>query len=300
MNDIAISITGLTKKFLQKTVVDHLSLNVKRGEIFGFLGANGSGKTTTLRMVCGLLTPTSGEGYCLGYNIFSQSAEIKKNIGYMPQKFSFYTGLSVYENLKFIATIYQVPNAEQAIEETIATLGLTPYRALQAASLSGGWKQVLALACCVIHKPHILVLDEPTAGMDPKARKEFWDYLHNISITQHTSVLVATHYMDEAEKCTDIAYIHMGKLLYAGKTKDLVPFSAVKTWAWTGERSKQEELIQEIKSSFPAILTFIVNNDLRISSRNLEQLREFIQKHHNLRFKEVFPSFEEVFILLIQ
>lgn len=300
MDEVVINIKGLTKEFEQKAVVDNLSLIIKRGEIFGFLGANGSGKTTTLRMICGLLTPTSGEGYCLGYNIFSQSAEIKKNIGYMPQKFSFYLKLSVYENLKFITSAYQISNPNQAIEEIIDILGLTPYRNFQVSSLSGGWKQVLALACCVIHKPQLLVLDEPTAGMDPKARKYFWDYLHDLSTKQQISVLVATHYMDEAEKCTNLAYIHNGKLLYAGKTKELIPYSKVKTWIWAGDHAMQQVIIQEVKNSFPALLTSIVNNDLRISSRNTEQLKELIQKYNESQFKEVLPSFEEVFIGLIK
>lgn len=300
MNDWAIEVNNLTKKFNDKIVVNQLSLKVARGTIFGFLGSNGSGKTTTIRMICGLLTPTSGEGHCLGYDIRSQSNEIKKNIGYMTQKFSFYVGLTVYENLRFIVDVYQVPNQAQAIEDIMEDLSLKPYRNVKAASLSGGWKQVLALACCLVYKPKVLFLDEPTAGMDPNARKKFWDYLHKISIKNETTVLITTHYMDEAEKCTELAYIHMGKLLYSGSTKDLIPYSKVKTWVLTGDRKEHSVLIQEINQSVPELLVSIVNNDLRISSRNHEKLNQFIREHGNLSFKAVPPSFEEVFIGLIR
>ncbi|WP_028389592.1 ABC transporter ATP-binding protein [Legionella fairfieldensis] len=300
MDKLAIDIKELTKEFNKKTVVDHLSLTVKREAIFGFLGSNGSGKTTTIRMICGLLTPTSGEGICLGYNIKTQSDEIKKHIGYMPQKFSFYNGLTVYENLRFVANIYRINQSNQAIKDTIEQLALEPYRNIPAKSLSGGWRQTLALACCIIHKPQLLFLDEPTAGMDPKARKKFWDYLHKISIENGTTILVTTHYTDEAEKCTDLAYINMGKLLYAGSTKNLIPSSGVKTWILEGDRQEQNTLIQIINRSYPELLTSIVNNDLRISSRNQEKLNQLIEKHSEFSFKAVTSSFEEVFIGLMQ
>ena len=300
MNDWVIDIKNLTKKFNDKIVVNNLSLKVKRGTIFGFLGSNGSGKTTTIRMICGLLTPTSGEGHCLGYDIRSQSNEIKKNIGYMTQKFSFYVGLTVYENLRFIVDVYQVSDKAQAIEEIMSDLSLKPYRDVKAGSLSGGWKQVLALACCLVYKPKLLFLDEPTAGMDPGARKDFWDYLNTISIKNETTVLITTHYMDEAEKCIELAYIHMGELLYSGSTKNLISYSEVKTWMLVGDRNEQNLLIQEINQSVPELLVSIVNNDLRISSRNLEKLNQFIREHSNLSFNAVSPSFEEVFIGLIR
>ncbi|MDR3503971.1 MAG: ABC transporter ATP-binding protein [Legionella sp.] len=300
MSELAIDVTNLTKEFDKKLAVDHISIQVEKGAIFGFLGSNGSGKTTTIRMICGLLSPTDGSGYCLGYDIRTQSDEIKKHTGYMPQKFSFYTGLTVYENLRFVADIFQVKNSKQAIEAMIEDLELERYRKVQAGNLSGGWKQRLALACSLLHQPKMLFLDEPTAGVDPKARKEFWDYLHKISSRDGTTILVTTHYMDEAEKCTDLAYINMGKLLYAGRTKDLVPQSHVKTYVPEITREEQNSLMEQINGSYPNVLVSIVNNELRISSRNHKSLQKLIEEHPEVSFKEVTPSFEEVFIGLMR
>ncbi|HHT0593411.1 TPA: ABC transporter ATP-binding protein [Legionella anisa] len=300
MSDFAIDVKKLTKKFDEKVAVDHISLQVEKGSIFGFLGSNGSGKTTTIRMICGLLTPTDGEGNCLGYDIKTQSAEIKKHIGYMPQKFSFYTGLTVYENLRFTADIFQVKNSAQAIEDIIKDLGLEDYRKIQAGNLSGGWKQRLALACSLLHKPQLLFLDEPTAGVDPKARKEFWDYLHKISSRDGTTILVTTHYMDEAEKCTDLAYINLGKLLYTGSTKDLIPQSKVKAYVLEVDRKEQTPLMEKIHDAHPKLLASIVNNELRISSRDDQSLKQVIQENNERSSKEVTPSFEEVFIGLMR
>lgn len=300
MSDFAIDVKRLTKKFDEKVAVDHISLQVEKGSIFGFLGSNGSGKTTTIRMICGLLTPTNGEGNCLGYDIQTQSDEIKKHIGYMPQKFSFYTGLSVYENLRFTADIFQVKNPAQAIDNIIKDLELGNYRKVQAGNLSGGWKQRLALACSLLHKPKLLFLDEPTAGVDPKARKEFWDYLHKISSRDGTTILVTTHYMDEAEKCTDLAYINLGKLLYTGSTKDLIPQSKVKAYVLEVDRKKQNSLMEKIHDAHPKLLASIVNNELRISSRDHQLLKQVIQENSDRSNKEVTPSFEEVFIGLMR
>ncbi|MCE0721626.1 MULTISPECIES: ABC transporter ATP-binding protein [Legionella] len=300
MSDFAIDVKKLTKKFDEKVAVDHINLQVERGSIFGFLGSNGSGKTTTIRMICGLLTPTDGEGICLGYDIQTQSDEIKKHIGYMPQKFSFYTGLTVNENLRFTADIFQVKNPAQAIEDIIKDLGLEDYRKVQAGNLSGGWKQRLALACSLLHKPQLLFLDEPTAGVDPKARKEFWDYLHKISSRDGTTILVTTHYMDEAEKCTDLAYINLGKLLYTGSTKDLIPHSKVKAYILEVDRKEQTSLMEKIHDAHPKLLASIVNNELRISSRDDQLLKQVIQENRDRSSKEVPPSFEEVFIGLMR
>ncbi|MGM9454601.1 ABC transporter ATP-binding protein [Legionella bozemanae] len=300
MSDFAIDVKKLTKKFDEKVAVDHISLQVEKGSIFGFLGSNGSGKTTTIRMICGLLTPTDGEGNCLGYDIKTQSDEIKKHIGYMPQKFSFYTGLTAHENLRFTADIFQVKNPAQAIENIIKDLGLEDYQKIQAGNLSGGWKQRLALACSLLHKPQLLFLDEPTAGVDPKARKEFWDYLHKISSRDGTTILVTTHYMDEAEKCTDLAYINLGKLLYTGSTKDLIPQSKVKAYILEADRKEQNSLMEKIHDAHPKLLASIVNNELRISSRDEQLLKKVIQENSDRSSKEVTPSFEEVFIGLMR
>ena len=300
MNEIAIDIQGITKVFGDKTVVDDVSLVVKRGSVFGFLGSNGSGKTTMIRMICGLLTPTEGTGLCLGYDIKTQSTEIKSKISYMPQKFSLYTGLTVYENLKFFAHVYQVKQSKQSIEAIMTDLALHPYRNIKAASLSGGWKQSLALACCLLHQPDLIFLDEPTAGVDPKARKEFWNYLHKIAVRDGTTILVTTHYMDEAEKCTDLAYINLGKLLYAGTTKNLIPFSKVKTYLIEGERQSLNTISSTIARLYPDLLVSLVNNDLRVSARKVESLEQFIQENKGYKMKEVTPNFEEVFIGLMQ
>jgi ABC-2 type transport system ATP-binding protein len=300
MSDFAIDVTGLTKKFAENLAVDHISLKVEAGSIFGFLGSNGSGKTTTIRMICGLLTPTEGEGHCLGYDITTQSNKIKKNTGYMPQKFSYYTGLTTYENLRFVADIFQVKNSAQAISDMITDLGLENYRHVQAGNLSGGWKQRLALACSLLHKPQLLFLDEPTAGVDPQARKDFWDYLHKISARDRTTILVTTHYMDEAEKCSNLAYINLGKLLYIGTTKDLIPQSQVKTYIIDVDKKEQIPLIEKINLSYPELLASIINNELHISSRNQQALNKLIQEYNNLSFKKITPSFEEVFIGLMR
>lgn len=213
--DEVISVKGLSKSFSGKQAVDNISLSVKRGKIYGFLGPNGSGKTTTIRMLCGLLVPDSGEGTCLGFDILKETANIKKHVGYMTQKFSLYEDLSIEENLNFIAKVYGVPNRKIIITDTITRLGLTEQKHQLAGILSGGWKQRLSLGACLLHQPELLLLDEPTAGIDPKARRDFWDEIHHLA-SQGTTVLVSTHYMDEAQRCDELAYMLQGKLLAMG------------------------------------------------------------------------------------
>lgn len=226
----AIDVRGLNKHFGDKHVVNELSLRVDRGEIFGFLGPNGSGKTTSIRMMCGLLTPDSGSGTCLGYDIQRESGEIKRRVGYMTQRFSFWEDLSIRENLDFIARVYEMPSRREAVDRAIEGLGLSARAAQLAGALSGGWKQRLALAACMLHQPELLLLDEPTAGVDPSARREFWEELHALA-ARGISVLVSTHYMDEAERCHKLAYISYGRLMAQGTAEEIIASQGLATWA---------------------------------------------------------------------
>lgn len=230
----AIDVRGLDKSFGSKHVVRDLSLRAERGEILGFLGPNGSGKTTAIRLMCGLLTPDSGEGTCLGYDIRRQSREIKRHVGYMTQRFSFWEDLSIRENLDFVARMYEMPQRERAVERALEGLNLSGRATQLAGALSGGWKQRLALAACMLHQPRLLLLDEPTAGVDPKARREFWEELHALAATG-ISVLVSTHYMDEAERCHRLAYIAYGQLMAQGTAAEIVAQQGLVTWSVTGE-----------------------------------------------------------------
>ena len=219
--EFSIDVRDLNKSFGDKHVVRNLSLKVPRGQIFGFLGPNGSGKTTSIRLICGLLTADSGSGTCLGYDVMTQSASIKREVGYMTQRFSLWEDLTIRENLDFVARMYSMDQRREAVAQAIEKLGLTARRDQLAGSLSGGWKQRLALAACLLHKPKLLLLDEPTAGVDPKARREFWDELR--ALADHgITVLVSTHYMDEASRCDQLAYIAYGKLLAVGTAAELI------------------------------------------------------------------------------
>jgi len=231
--ELAIDVSGVTKRFGDKTVVNAIDLQVRTGEIYGFLGPNGSGKTTFIRMLCGLLTPDGGSGTCLGHDILTEQALIKKEVGYMTQRFSYYEDLSIRENLDFIARIYGIPSRTQAVQESLERLGLQNRSFQLAGQLSGGWKQRLALAACLIHKPRLLLLDEPTAGVDPKARREFWEELHRLS-TEGITVLITTHYMDEAERCHRVACLAYGNLLVRGTVGEVIAKAALTTWAVEG------------------------------------------------------------------
>ena len=228
-----IAVHGLTKSFGGRKVVDDVSLSVERGEIAGFLGPNGSGKTTCIRMICGLLTPDAGHGRVLGHDILTQQGAIRRQVGYMTQKFSFYEDLSIKENLDFVAGLYGLPR--EAVRDTLADLGLTSRRDQLAGSLSGGWKQRLALAACIMHDPQLLLLDEPTAGVDPKARREFWDEIHALS-ARGLTVLVSTHYMDEAERCHRINYIAYGRLVAHGTVAQVIADAGLVTYTVITER----------------------------------------------------------------
>ncbi len=224
----AIAVEGLTKSFGTRRAVNGLTMTVQRGEIFGFLGPNGSGKTTSIRMLCGLLTPDAGRGTCLGHDIITQRELIKREVGYMTQRFSYYEDLSIRENLEFVVRMYEMDRQRERVDDGLARLGLVERQHQLAGQLSGGWKQRMALAACLLHEPRLLLLDEPTAGVDPAARREFWNEIHRLAAGGIT-VLVSTHYMDEAERCTRLAYIAYGELLATGTPGELPARYGVRT-----------------------------------------------------------------------
>ena len=253
--EAVIAVRGLTKRFGSRTVVDNVDLTVRRGEIGGFLGPNGSGKTTTIRLICGLLTPDAGEGTVLGFDVRSQSAQIKLNVGYMTQKFSFYEDLTIEENLTFVARLYGLKPVGEAVARTLDGLGLTSRKDQLAGTLSGGWKQRLALAACIMHHPRLLLLDEPTAGVDPKARREFWDEIHRLARGGLT-VLVSTHYMDEAERCHRIGYISYRKMLATGTVEEVVANSGLTTFVVRGPRLDEVQAALEGKPGVDQVAPF--------------------------------------------
>ena len=298
-SDIVIDVHGLTKKFNGRAVVRDLSLQVKRGTIYGFLGPNGSGKTTTIRMLCGLLTPDEGTGTCLGYDIRTETEKIKRQIGYMTQRFSLYQDLSVKENLEFVARIYGMPQPAQAAREMIEHLGLTGREDQIAGQLSGGWKQRLALGACTLPHPQLLLLDEPTAGVDPKARREFWNEIHALAARGLTA-LVSTHYMDEAERCHEIAYIAYGELLAHGTVDEVIRQSNLTTHSVTGEGLVQLALELEKKLGVDSVAPFGMS--LHVSGRDRAALEAAIAPYRSdpkLVWKEIEASLEDVFIGLM-
>lgn len=231
--ELAIDVRGMTKRFGHRTVVNGIALQVRSGEIYGFLGPNGSGKTTFIRMLCGLLRADAGSGTCLGFDVITQSEEIKRQVGYMTQKFSFWEDLSIAENLDFVARMYGVKRRREAVQTSLERLGLAERSRQLAGQLSGGWKQRLALAACLIHQPRLLLLDEPTAGVDPKARRDFWEQIHQLAADGLT-FLITTHYMDEAERCHRLAYLAYGNLLTQGTVAEVIAHVGLTTWAVTG------------------------------------------------------------------
>jgi ABC-2 type transport system ATP-binding protein len=300
MKEIAIDVEGLTKSFGDRVVVRNLTMQVPKGEIYGFLGPNGSGKTTTLRMLCGLLTPDSGRGTCLGYDILTQQDEIKRDVGYMTQRFSLYDDLSIRENLEFVARVYGVPKPREAATEAIHRLGLEGRANQLAGQLSGGWKQRLALGACILPSPRLLLLDEPTAGVDPKARREFWDEIHRLA-AEGITVLVSTHYMDEAERCHEIAYIAFGELLARGPAQQVVAQSGLSTWIVSG--SDLQPLAEQLHHSAGVDMVAPFGAELHVSGRDKRALDKAIAVAKKAdgahRWKRGEPSLEDVFILLM-
>ena len=298
-NDFVIDVQGITKRFGHRTVVNNIPMQVRRGEIYGFLGPNGSGKTTFLRMLCGLLRPDGGSGRCLGFDIRSESGEIKKNIGYMTQRFSFYEDLTIEENLDFIARIYGVPERKAAVEKSLEQLGMTARRRQLAGTLSGGWKQRLALSACLIHEPQLLLLDEPTAGVDPKARRDFWEEIHQLAAGGLT-VLITTHYMDEAERCHRLAYIAYGNLLARGSVAEVVKGAGLTTWEVAGP--DLPELAEKIRGKPGVEQVVAFGTTLHVSGRDAARLRESASPWMTgaYHWRQVESGLEDVFISLME
>jgi ABC-2 type transport system ATP-binding protein len=302
-SDIAIDVHGLTKKFDGRAVVRNLSMQVKRGSIYGFLGPNGSGKTTTIRMLCGLLTPDEGTGTCLGYDILTETDKIKTQVGYMTQRFSLYQDLSVRENLEFIGRIYGLAQPVAAARAAIERLGLSGRENQIAGELSGGWKQRLALGACTLPSPQLLLLDEPTAGVDPKARREFWNEIHALAADGLT-VLVSTHYMDEAERCHEIAYIAYGELLVRGTVDEVIASSHLTTYVVGGSAGDNLNALAEQLTDAPGIdMVAPFGTSLHVSGRDGTALDKAIapyRKRKGLDWKRSQPSLEDVFIDLMR
>lgn len=295
----AISVQHLTKRYGDKTVVNDVSMDVARGEIMGFLGPNGSGKTTTIRLMCGLLEPDSGDGQVLGFDIRKDRLSIKRKVGYMTQRFSFYEDLTIEENLRFVAGLYDMKNTRRVVADTLEDLGLSSRRKQLAGSLSGGWKQRLALAACIMHHPDLLILDEPTAGVDPKARREFWDEIHARAHNGLT-VLVSTHYMDEAERCHRIGYISYGKLLAHGTVSKVVRDAALSTLILTGGNITQAAQLLKTAPGVAQVAPF--GKTLHVVGLDAEALNKSvatIAKETGVTVAPAETSLEDVFIQLM-
>ena len=293
-----IDVRGMTKRFGDRTVVDHVDLRVRAGEIFGFLGPNGSGKTTFLRMLCGLLRADDGNGTCLGHDVIAESEAIKREVGYMTQRFSFWEDLSIAENLDFVARMYEVRNRRQTVRESLEQLGLAGRKDQLAGQLSGGWKQRLALAACLIHKPKLLLLDEPTAGVDPKARRDFWDEIHHLA-GEGLTVLITTHYMDEAERCHRLAYIAYGKLLTHGTVDEVVGNERLTTWSVSGQDLSR--LTEQLRQHPGVEQTVAFGNMLHVSGADASTLEQAISpfRTNQYEWRQVESGLEDVFIHLM-
>ncbi len=293
---LAIDVRGMTKRFGKRTVVDDVDLAVATGEIVGFLGPNGSGKTTTIRMICGLLRPDAGEGTVLGLDVRTQSAAIKRQVGYMTQRFSFYEDLTIAENLTFVARLYELDPVDEAVAKTLDRLGLTSRKDQLAGTLSGGWKQRLALAACIMHQPKLLLLDEPTAGVDPKARREFWDEIHRLA-GDGLTVLVSTHYMDEAERCHRIGYIAYGRMLATGTVEEVVKGSGLVTFVVHGALKPAQIRSLEATDGVEQVAPFGATLHVVGTDRGkLEAALEPLKREAGIKVEPGETSLEDVFI----
>lgn len=295
---LAIDVQDMTKRFGDRTVVDRIALQVRKGEICGFLGPNGSGKTTFIRMLCGLLRADDGRGTCLGYDVIRESRAIKREVGYMTQRFSFYEDLSIAENLDFVARMFAVPDRRDAVRLSLERLGLLERQRQLAGELSGGWKQRLALAACLIHRPKLLLLDEPTAGVDPKARREFWEQIHDLAADGLTC-LITTHYMDEAERCHRLAYIAYGKLLTHGTVQEVIDHAGLTTWLVAGPDLHRLAATLRARPGVTQAVAF--GNRLHVSGDDEAALSEAIApfKTTDYDWHRIGPGLEDVFIHLM-
>jgi len=300
--ELAIDVRGLNKSFGEKHVVKDFSLQVKRGEIYGFLGPNGSGKTTSIRMICGLLKPDSGSGQCLGHDVITETSAIKREVGYMTQRFSLWEDLSIRENLEFIARMYGMRDRRQAVRSALEDLGLATRQNQLAGTLSGGWKQRLSLAACMLHDPKLLLLDEPTAGVDPQARRDFWEEIHALA-AKGISVLVATHYMDEAERCHRLAYIAYGKLLATGTPDEVLHLFKLSTWEVSGRPARLAALAQTLRDRSGVAHVTAFGNTLHVTGEKDTELEAAIAEFRDdaeLHWRKSHAGLEDVFIHLMQ
>lgn len=295
--ELAIDVKGMTKRFGTRTVVNKIDLQVRKGEIYGFLGPNGSGKTTFIRMLCGLLKADEGSGTCLGFDVIKQSEEIKKQVGYMTQRFSFYEDLSIRENLDFVARMYGIKDRQTAVSASIERLGLAGRERQLAGQLSGGWKQRLALAACLIHEPKLLLLDEPTAGVDPKARRDFWEQIHQLA-AEGLTFLITTHYMDEAERCHRLAYIAYGNLLTHGTVQEVVESAHLTTWSVKG--GDLVKLAGELRGKPGVHQAVAFGTSLHVSGGDAAALEQAIAPFRNdYEWTPIRSGLEDVFIHLM-
>ena len=295
----AIDVRGMTKRFGEHTVVNGIDLQVRTGEVYGFLGPNGSGKTTFIRMLCGLLAADGGEGTCLGFDVINESETIKRQVGYMTQRFSFYEDLSIAENLDFVARMYAVANRREAVRESIERLGLSGRQKQLAGELSGGWKQRLALAACLIHNPRLLLLDEPTAGVDPKARRDFWEQIHELA-GQGLTFLISTHYMDEAERCDRLAYLSYGNLLTRGTATEVIANAQLTSWAVSGPNL--QEVARQLRSTSGVGQAVAFGTKLHVSGTDAASLERAIAPFRTTAYswQLINPGLEDVFIHLMR
>jgi ABC-2 type transport system ATP-binding protein len=301
-SEFAIDVQGLNKSFGAKHVVKDFSLQVKRGEIYGFLGPNGSGKTTSIRLMCGLLKPDSGRGVVLGHDVIGDTAAIKREVGYMTQRFSLWEDLTIRENLEFVARMYGMPERKAAVAKALEELNLTERQNQLAGQLSGGWKQRLALAACMLHRPQLLLLDEPTAGVDPQARRDFWEEIHGLA-AKGISVLVSTHYMDEAERCHRLAYILYGRLLATGTPDEVLHLFRLATWEVSGASERLAELARRLHGRDGVSHVTAFGNTLHVTGEEQAALERAIapfRGEQGLRWREASATLEDVFIHLMQ